>query len=128
MGEVAKVLADGVTASELARTRQRLLAEAIYARDSLGGAARVFGSALTCGEAVGDVEAWPARIAAVTLEQVHAAARHVFRPGAVGDRPSAAGGGRVMLAELLATPPTRQPAVDRQGRGGGQRHAACAPT
>ena len=59
---------------------QRLVAEAIYARDSLGGAARVFGSALTCGEAVGDVEAWPARIAAVTLEQVHAAARHVFRP------------------------------------------------
>ena len=80
MGEVAKVLADGVTASELARTRQRLVAEAVYARDSLGGAARVFGSALTCGEAVGDVEAWPARIAAVTLEQVHSAARYVFRP------------------------------------------------
>ena len=27
-----------------------------------------------------DVEAWPARIAAVTLEQVHAAAQFVFRP------------------------------------------------
>ena len=40
----------------------------------------MFGSALTCGEAVGDVEAWPARIAAVTLEQVHSAARYVFRP------------------------------------------------
>ena len=80
MAEVAKVLADGVTANELARTRQRLLAESTYARDSLGGAARVFGAALTCGEAVGDVEAWPARIAAVTLEQVHAAAKHVFRP------------------------------------------------
>ncbi len=79
-GEVAKVLAEGVTENELARTRQRLIAEAIYARDSLGGAARVFGAALTCGESVGDVEAWPARIAAVTLEQVHAAARHVFRP------------------------------------------------
>ena len=44
------------------------------------GAARVFGSALTSGEAVGDVEAWPARIAAVTLDQVNAAARFVFRP------------------------------------------------
>ena len=79
-GEVGKVLADGVTADELERTRKRLIAEAIYARDSLSGAARVFGSALTSGESVGDVEAWPARIAAVTLEQVHAAARHVFRP------------------------------------------------
>ena len=78
-GEIAKLLADGVTADELERTRKRLIAEAIYARDSLSGAARVFGSALTSGESVGDVEAWPARIAAVTLEQVHAAARHVFR-------------------------------------------------
>jgi zinc protease len=78
--EVARALADGVTEAELARTRRRLVAESIYARDSLGGAARVFGSALTCGEAVGDVEAWPARIAEVTLEEVHAAARHLFRP------------------------------------------------
>jgi zinc protease len=78
--EIARVLAEGVTEPELVRTRQRLIAEAIYARDSLGGAARVFGSALTSGESVGDVEAWPARIAAVTLDQVHAAARQVFRP------------------------------------------------
>jgi zinc protease len=78
--EIAKVLAEGVTEQELVRTRQRLIAEAIYARDSLGGAARVFGSALTSGESVGDVEAWPTRIAAVTLDQVHTAARQVFRP------------------------------------------------
>jgi zinc protease len=78
--EIERVLADGITETELSRARQRLLAEAIYARDSLNGAARVFGSALTSGEAVGDVEAWPARIGTVTLEQVHAAARHVFRP------------------------------------------------
>lgn len=78
--EIARVLAEGVSEDELARTRGRLIAESIYARDSLMGAARVFGSALTCGEAVGDVELWPTRIAAVTLEQVHAAARHVLRP------------------------------------------------
>jgi zinc protease len=78
--EIGRLLAEGVTPEELARTRLRLLAEAIYARDSLSGAARVFGAALTCGETVGDVEAWPARIAAVTAEQVHAAARFVFRP------------------------------------------------
>jgi zinc protease len=56
-----------------------MLAEATYARDSLGGAARTFGSALTAGLSVEDIESWPARIAAVTPEQVHAAARHVLR-------------------------------------------------
>ena len=78
--EIERLLAEGVTDDELERTRGRLIAESIYARDSLMGAARIFGSALTSGEAVGDVEAWPARIAAVTVEQVNAAARHVFRP------------------------------------------------
>lgn len=78
--QIARMLADGVSEAELTRTKQRLLAEAIFARDSLGGAARVFGSALTTGSTVADVEAWPARIAAVTTEQVVAAARHVLRP------------------------------------------------
>jgi zinc protease len=78
--EVDRILADGVTADELARTRRRLLAEAVFARDSLAGAAYAFGSALTAGEQVADVEAWPARIAAVTVAEIHAAARHVLRP------------------------------------------------
>ncbi len=78
--QIARMLADGVDGPELARTQQRLLAEAIFARDSLGGAARVFGSALTSGAEVADVEAWPTRIAAVTADQVLAAARHVLRP------------------------------------------------
>lgn len=77
--EIERVLVDGVSANELARRRQRMLAEATYARDSLGGAARTFGSALTVGLSVEDIEAWPTRIAAVTPEQVHAAARHVLR-------------------------------------------------
>ena len=97
--EVEGVLRDGVTERELARTRRRVLAEAIYARDSLGGAARVFGGALTSGMTVADVEAWPARIAAVTAEQIHAATRHVLRrehavtalllPPLAGDAPTA---------------------------------------
>lgn len=78
--QIVRLLAEGVDGPELARTQQRLLAEAIFARDSLGGAARVFGSALTCGAEVADVEAWPTRIAAVTADQVLAAARHVLRP------------------------------------------------
>jgi zinc protease len=76
--EIERLLADGVTADEVARTKRRMIAEAIYARDSLSGAARTFGIALTTGSTVEDVEAWPSRIEAVTSEAVDAAARLVF--------------------------------------------------
>lgn len=79
--EIARILEGEVGEEELVRTRRRMLAEAIYARDSLGGAARVFGSALTTGMTVADIEAWPSRIAAVTAAEILAAARHVLRRG-----------------------------------------------
>jgi zinc protease len=78
--EIAKLLADGVTGDEVARARQRLIDGTVFARDSLDTAARVFGAALTSGQTVADVEAWPQRIAAVTAEQVNAAARAILRP------------------------------------------------
>jgi zinc protease len=78
--ELAKLLADGVTEDEVARSRQRLLDSTVFARDSLSTAARVFGTSLTTGQTVADVEAWPQRIAAVTADQVNAAARAVLRP------------------------------------------------
>ena len=62
------------------RTKRRMLAEADNALDSLNGAAHIFGGSLCTGQKVEDVEAWPARIAAVTREAVDAAARHTFRP------------------------------------------------
>jgi zinc protease len=77
-GEIARLLEGGVAADEVARTKQRMLADAIYSRDSLSGAARILGVALTSGLGVEDVEAWPARIRAVTPEQIDAAARHVL--------------------------------------------------
>ena len=78
--EIARLLADGVTAEEVARIKPRVRAEAVYARDSLNTAARAFGVALTTGLTVEDVESWPERIEAVTVEQVNAAARAVLRP------------------------------------------------
>jgi zinc protease len=76
--EIAKLLEHGVTAEEVARVQKRMIAEAVYARDSLTTAVRVFGSALTTGSTIEDVEAWPERIAAVTPEAVLDAARLVF--------------------------------------------------
>ena len=78
--EIEKLLTDGITEEELARVKKRMLADAIYAQDSLMGAARVFGSALTAGRTVDDVETWPERVSAVTVEDVMNAANYVFNP------------------------------------------------
>ena len=76
--ELELLLRDGVSEAEVASAKQRLGAAAIYARDSLSTGAQIFGRALTTGSTVEEVEDWPARIEAVTLDQVNAAARTVF--------------------------------------------------
>lgn len=82
--EIQRVLTEGVTDDEVRRALERLRVSAIFDRDSFSTAARVFGGALTTGQTVADVEAWPQRIAAVTTAQVNAAARAVLaQPGTV---------------------------------------------
>ena len=76
--EIAKLAKAGVTADELARAKDRLQSEAVYARDSLAGGARTLGSALAAGIPVEEVEAWPKRIGAVTEAQILAAAEATF--------------------------------------------------
>ncbi len=76
--EIDRLVEGGVTAEEVATAKQRMLAEAAYARDSLTGPAQALGSALTTGQTIDDVESWPVRIDAVTAEQVNAAARAVL--------------------------------------------------
>jgi zinc protease len=78
---VDAVLRDGVTEDEIKRVKTGMLADAVYARDSLGTGARVLGEALAIGLTVDDVEAWPERISAVTKAQVDAAARAVLDGG-----------------------------------------------
>lgn len=78
--EIRSLLEKGVTAEELAAAKKRMLASAIFARDSLRRGAVSIGVALTTGQTIEDVESWPERISAVTLEQVNAAARYVLRP------------------------------------------------
>ena len=79
-GEIARLLADGVTAEEMEATKRRMLAAAVYARDGLSGGANTLGKAVANGGTVTDVEAWPERIQAITPEDVMAAARHVLHP------------------------------------------------
>ena len=71
---------DGVTAVEVERAQNQLLAGAIYSQDSLQSGPRIYGGVLGIGGTVADIDAWPQRIAAVTPAGVVAAARHVWRP------------------------------------------------
>ena len=74
------MLADGVTEAEVARAIRRVQDSAVYARDSLAGPARIVGSALAIGLPLAEVDAWPERVGKVTVADVVAAARLVFRP------------------------------------------------
>ncbi len=77
---LAEMVADGITEEELERSRNGMLAAAVYARDSLSTATRIFGTALTAGLTVEEIESWPDRVAALTVADVNAALRHVIDP------------------------------------------------
>jgi len=72
---LASLLVDGVDAGALERAKTRLVADAIYAQDNQAMLARWYGAALTTGQTIGDVQEWPARIEAVTGDEVIAMAR-----------------------------------------------------
>jgi zinc protease len=76
---VAEVADKGVTEEEVERARSSLIAQAVYALDSQGHMARIYGASLTTGLTVADVQDWPNRIAKVTADQVRNAARAHLR-------------------------------------------------
>ena len=76
---LAQFLIDGVDADQLDRIKMQLRASEIYARDNAEGLASRYGSALTSGLSVEDVQAWPGVLQAVTAEDVVEAARAVLR-------------------------------------------------
>jgi zinc protease len=77
-GIVKNALDGGITADEVERAKQRMVDAATYARDSLSGPARIVGAALALGRSLDDVQNWPDKIAAVTPDQVRAAAKAVI--------------------------------------------------
>jgi zinc protease len=72
---IAEFIEKGITGEELERSKNRLIADAIYAQDNQGTLARWYGSALTSGGTVEQVKSWPDRVRSVTAEQVRDAAR-----------------------------------------------------
>jgi zinc protease len=72
---IAELAKKGVTADELARSKTRLVADAIYAQDRPVTLARWYGVALTTGSSIEAVRTWPDRVEAVSAEAVHNVAR-----------------------------------------------------
>lgn len=75
--ELARLFEGGVTEEEVARSKRQITAGALLALDSFGAAPRMIGNVLAIGQPIEDLEYWPARIRAVTRDQVNAAARAV---------------------------------------------------
>lgn len=69
---VRQLVAVGVEEGDIARAKTRLIAEAIYARDSQMQLANWYGASLTTGLSLADIRAWPDRIEAVTAADVAA--------------------------------------------------------
>lgn len=75
---VAAFLDEGIDPAQMDALRKQLRAAEIYARDNVGGIARRYGTALTSGLTVEDVQAWPEILQAVTAEEVLEVGRRVL--------------------------------------------------
>ena len=73
-------LKNGITDQQLFEAKERVLASAIYARDSLNTPAHVFGFSISRGLSIEDIEQWPHRIAAVNRDQIMTLARKILKP------------------------------------------------
>jgi zinc protease len=75
---LAELIEKGVTQQELDRSRNRLIADAVYAQDSQSSLARWYGASLATGLTVEQIKTWPDRLRAVTVDDVKNAAREVL--------------------------------------------------
>ena len=73
-GVIESVKRHGIEPRDLARSKTRLVADAIYAQDNQASLARWYGSSLTTGMSIAEIAAWPEKIEAVSVEDVKRAA------------------------------------------------------
>lgn len=75
---LAQFLEDGVDTAQMDRIKMQLRASQIYERDDVQRLARRYGSGLTQGLTIQDIQDWPDILQAVTEEDILTAAREVF--------------------------------------------------
>jgi zinc protease len=78
---LANVVENGVTAEELERTKNRMIANAVYANDNQRMLAQWYGASLATGATVEQVRTWPDRVGLVTADAVRDAARRWLDKG-----------------------------------------------
>lgn len=76
---IAEFIEEGVDSAQFERIKTQIKAAEIYARDDVESAARRYGTALTTGLTVQDVQAWPDVLMAVSKEDVINAAKALFQ-------------------------------------------------
>ncbi|MCO4318663.1 insulinase family protein [Phyllobacterium sp. 21LDTY02-6] len=79
--QVENIIKNGVTQEELDAARNRFLKSIIFARDSQTGMARIYGSTLSVGQTIKDIQEWPDRIKAVKKEDIQEVARRYLVDG-----------------------------------------------
>ena len=75
---LAELIENGVTADELERAKNRMIADAVYANDNQRMLAQWYGATLATGGTVEQVRTWPERIRSVSADAVRDAARRWF--------------------------------------------------
>jgi zinc protease len=78
--ELRSVIESGVNEQEIKEAKSRMIDASIYARDSIKGAAMIFGMALTSGVSIDDIEYWHVNINSVTAAQIQNAVSHYLNP------------------------------------------------
>lgn len=73
--QIARIIKDGITSDELEKARNRFLKSVIFARDSQAGMARIYGSTLSTGQTIKDIQEWPDRIQAVKVQDIQDVAK-----------------------------------------------------
>lgn len=76
--ELQKILERGITAEELRSAKKAMIAEMVYSREGLHGLSYIMGQVVSVGLNPEFISGWTDQVDAVTLEQVSAAAKHVF--------------------------------------------------
>jgi zinc protease len=97
---LAQFLKDGVDEAQLDRIKMQIRAGQIYERDNVERLARRYGSALTQGLTIRDIQEWPEILQRVTEEDILVAARDIL------NRDTAVTG------YLMASDPTPKPAPE----------------
>lgn len=76
--KLKEILNKGFTPEDIERTKKKLNAEAIYARDSLSQGAELFGHTLSAGGDISDIEDWEKILSQITPERVQKVGKDIL--------------------------------------------------